>query len=72
VTLGIGPHSSWQNIAAILGGCAVLSVTIFCGYAIIFSTPPMVALYRRGRRWIESLLSLFFAFAGLRMLLSRI
>ncbi len=72
VTLGIGPHSSWQNIVVILGGCAILSVTIFCGYAIVFSTPPMVALYRRGRRWIESVLSLFFAFAGLRMLLSRI
>ncbi|WP_105404484.1 LysE family translocator [Neorhizobium sp. T7_12] len=72
VTLGIGPSSSWESIAAILGGCAVLSVAIFCGYAIVFSTAPMVALYRRCRRWIESLLSLFFAFAGLRMLLSRI
>lgn len=71
VTLGIGPNSSWQSIAAILGGCAILSVTIFCGYAIVFSTPPMVALYRRCRRWIESLLAMFFAFAGLRMLLSR-
>ncbi|TKB30160.1 MAG: LysE family translocator, partial [Mesorhizobium sp.] len=55
---------------AILGGCAVLSVTIFCGYVIVFSTPPMVALYRRCRRWIESLLAMFFVFAGLRMLLS--
>lgn len=72
VTLGIGPNSSWQSIAAILGGCAVLSVTIFCGYAVIFSTPPMVALYSRCRRWIECLLAMFFAFAGLRMLFSRI
>lgn len=30
VTLGIGPNSSSQSIAAILGGCAVLSVTIGC------------------------------------------
>jgi threonine/homoserine/homoserine lactone efflux protein len=72
VTLGIGPNSSWQNVAVILAGCAVLSVTIFCGYAIVFSTAPMVALYRRGRRWIETLLAMFFAFAGLRMLLSRL
>ena len=43
-----------------------------CGYAIVFSTSPMVALYRRCRRWIESLLTMFFAFAGIRMLLSRI
>lgn len=72
VTLGIGPNSPWQTVGAILGGCAVLSVIIFCGYAIVFSTPAMVALYRRCRRWIESLLAMFFAFAGLRMLLSRI
>ncbi len=72
VTLGIGPNSSWQSIAVILCGCAALSVVIFCGYAIVFSTLPMVTLYRRCRRWIEGLLSLFFAFAGLRLLLSRI
>lgn len=71
VTLGLGPDSSWHTLAAILGGCAVLSVTIFCGYAIIFSTAPMVRLYRRARRWIEGLLAVCFGFAGLRLLLSR-
>ncbi|ABR62971.1 LysE family translocator [Sinorhizobium medicae] len=72
VTLGLGPGSSWHTLGAILGGCAVLSVTIFCGYAIVFSTAPMVRLYRRARRWIEGVLALFFGFAGLRLLLSRI
>ena len=71
VTLGLGPEASWQRLAAILGGCAVLSVTIFCGYALVFSTAPMVSLYRRARRWIESLLAVFFGVAGLRLLLSR-
>ncbi len=71
VTLGLGPNSSWHTLAAILGGCAVLSVTIFCGYAVIFSTAPMVRLYRRARRWIEGVLALFFGVAGLRLLLAR-
>ncbi|ACP21489.1 threonine efflux protein (plasmid) [Sinorhizobium fredii NGR234] len=71
VTLGLGPGSSWHTLAAILAGCAVLSVTIFCGYAIIFSTAPMVRLYRRTRRWIEAILAVFFGVAGLRLLLSR-
>jgi threonine efflux protein len=71
VTLGLGSESSWHTLAAILGGCAALSVTIFCGYAIIFSTAPMVRIYRRARRWIEGILSVFFGAAGLRLLLSR-
>ncbi len=72
MTLGIGPGASWESVAIILAGCAVLSVLIFCGYAIVFSTPTMVALYRRSRRWIEGLLSVFFAYAGLRLLMARI
>ncbi len=71
VTLGLGPGSSWNTLAAILVGCAVLSGVIFCGYAIIFSTTPMIRLYRRARRWIEGLLAVCFGFAGLRLLLSR-
>jgi threonine efflux protein len=69
MTLGLGPGASWHNVVAILAGCAVLSVTIFCGYAIVFSTAPMVRLYRRARRWIEGVLAAFFGFAGLRLLL---
>lgn len=71
VTLGLGSDGSWQGVAVILGGCAVLSVTIFCGYAVLFSTTPMVRLYRRARRWIEGALSIVFGFAGLRLLLAR-
>ncbi|MEN5299356.1 LysE family translocator [Brucella sp. TWI559] len=71
VTLGLGTNSSWPQVAAFLSGCIVLSITIFCGYAIVFSTAPMVRLYRRARRWIEGILSAVFAFAGIRLLLSR-
>ena len=71
MTLGLGPDASWRSVAVILGGCAVLSITIFCGYAVVFSTAPMVRLYRRARRWIEGVLAVFFGFAGMRLLLSR-
>jgi threonine/homoserine/homoserine lactone efflux protein len=72
MTLGLGPGSSSHTVLVILAGCAVLSVTIFCGYAIVFSTAPMIALYRRARRWIEGTLAVFFGFAGLKLLLTRI
>ncbi|WP_434063347.1 LysE family translocator [Ochrobactrum quorumnocens] len=71
VTLGLGTNSSWSHLAAFLGGCIVLSITIFCGYAIVFSTAPMVRLYRNARRWIEGVLAAVFALAGIRLLLSR-
>lgn len=72
VTLGLGAEASWHDVATILAGCAVLSVTIFGGYALVFSTAPMIRLYRRARRGIEGVLAVFFGFAGLRLLLSRV
>lgn len=72
VTLGLGSDASWHDVVTILAGCAVLSVTIFGGYALVFSTPPMVRAYRRVRRGIEGVLAAFFGFAGLRLLFSRV
>nr|WP_258597660.1 LysE family transporter [Mesorhizobium sp. AR07] len=71
VTLGLGPDASATDVILILAGCAVLSVTIFCGYAVVFSTQPMVRMYRRARRGIEGVLAVSFGYAGLRLLLSR-
>ncbi|MCJ8054635.1 LysE family translocator [Shinella curvata] len=71
MSLGLGPGSSTSSVIVILGGCALLSVTIFCGYAVVFSTAPMVRLYRRARRWIEGTLALSFGLAGLKLLFSR-
>ncbi|MCF7532964.1 LysE family translocator [Pseudomonas petrae] len=71
MTLGLGAEATPQTVAIILAGCAVLSVTIFCGYAIVFSTAPMIRAYRRARRWIEGTLALVYATAGLKLLYSR-
>ncbi|SEO66738.1 Threonine/homoserine/homoserine lactone efflux protein [Salinihabitans flavidus] len=72
VTLGLDAEASWHDVATILAGCAILSVTIFGGYALVFSTAPMIRLYRRARRGIEGVLAAIFGFAGLRLLLSRV
>ena len=71
LTRGVGPDASWHSVAVTLAGCFVLGVTIFCGYAMVFSTAPMVRLYQRARRWIEGMLAVVFGVAGLRLLLSR-
>lgn len=71
MTLGLGPEASPGTVAVILAGCGILSVTIFCGYAIVFSTAPMISAYRRARRVIEGMLALVFGIAGLKLLFSR-
>jgi len=71
MTLGLGPQATPVTVAIILVGCAVLSVTIFCSYAIVFSTAPMIRGYRRARRWIEGTLAIVFGAAGMKLLFSR-
>jgi len=46
-------------------------VTIFGGYAVVFSTAPMVRAYQKARRWIEGALAMVFAGAGLKLLFGR-
>ncbi len=72
MSLGLAPASGTPaQLPAILGGCALLGVVIFPGYALLFSTAPMVRGYRQARRWIEGLMAAVFGAAGLRLLLSR-
>lgn len=71
MTLGLGPGATTSTVAIILAGCAVLSVTIFGGYAVVFSIAPMVRAYQKARRWIEGALAMVFAGAGLRLLFGR-
>jgi len=47
-------------------------VIIHCLYAVAFSTPAMVRLYSRARRWIQAALGAVFALAGLRLLAARL
>ena len=71
MTLGLKPDAPPYTLAAILGGCLALGVVVFGGYALLFSTAPMVHAYRKARRWIEGTLAVVFGFAGLRLLSSR-
>lgn len=69
--LGLGPHTTPETVVVILAGCAALSVTIFCGYALVFSTAPMIRGYRRARRWIEGTFALVIGAAGMKLLIAR-
>lgn len=71
MSLGLRSDAPTHMLVLILGGCLLLGLLVFGGYALAFSTGTMVAAYRRTRRWIEGTLAVVFGFAGLRLLLSR-
>ncbi|OWV76959.1 amino acid transporter [Rhizobium sp. R339] len=70
MSLGLKPGASPEMAVTAFGGCVLLGITIFAGYALLFSTAPMVRAYARARRWIEVSLAVFFAGAGSRLLFS--
>lgn len=71
MTLGVGPNASAGRVAAAFFGCVLLGILLFGGYALLFSTAPMVRGYARARRWIEGALAVVFAGAGLKLLSAR-
>ncbi len=71
ISLGLQAGGPIWVAISIVAGTTVLSVVIHCVYAIAFSTKPMVRLYGKARRWIQSILGAFFALAGLKLLSSR-
>lgn len=71
VSLGLQPQAPvWVGVTIIMG-TTFLSMVLHCTYAIAFSTPVMLRLYSRARRWIQGTLGAFFAFAGIKLLTSR-
>jgi threonine efflux protein len=71
MALGLRPDAPSTIILAMLFGCLSISLVFNCGYAVLFSTEPMVLGYRKIRRWAEAGLAGFFAFAGFKLLTSK-
>lgn len=70
MSLGLRDDAPAGLLPAIIGGCGVLGILVFGGYAVLFSTAPMIALYGRLRRGIEGGLCALFAAAGLTLITS--
>ena len=60
----------WVGTSVVLG-TGIISATGHLVYAVTFSTRPMVAFYKKARRWIEAALGAFFCVAGIKLLTSR-
>ena len=67
VGIGLGNEAPlWVGLALILIATA-LSLAVHVLYAVTFSTAPVVAAYRKARRWIEGALGLFFSLAAYKI-----
>lgn len=72
ISLGLEADAPYWVASVIVIGTTVLSVLIHALYALVFSSVPMVRLYGLARRPIQALLGAFFAFAGIKLLTSRL
>jgi threonine/homoserine/homoserine lactone efflux protein len=72
ISLGLPANASAQAVAFIVGGCLLTGMTVFTGYAILFSTARAFRVYRAARRGIDATLGVLFAAAGIKLLTSRI
>jgi len=59
-------------VHAIIIGCLLISLLINQGYALLFSTPSMIAGYRKIRRRAEACLAAFFTFASFKLLTAQL
>jgi threonine/homoserine/homoserine lactone efflux protein len=70
VSLALPAGARQADALAFVLSCAALSASIFCCYALAFSTGAARRAYRAGERWVNAVLAGVFAYAGVRMLLS--
>jgi threonine efflux protein len=71
VALALPAGSGRRDALRVVAGCMPIGLSVFCGYALLFSTASARALYVRARRWFDGALTLMFGYAGIRMLISK-
>ena len=60
----------WVGLAIVVG-TVLISIVGHQIYALVFSTEPMIAAYRRTRRWTQAGLGTFFCFASYKLLTTK-
>lgn len=70
VSLALPAGGRQADALAFVVSCAALSATIFCCYALAFSTVAARRAYRAAERWVNAVLAGVFAYAGVRMLIA--
>lgn len=72
VSLGMDATSPAWALGAIIVGTTTISLVVHIAYTLAFSTPKMVAAYVKARRPIQTMLGGLFAYAGYRLLSTKL
>ena len=72
IALGM-PQGAPASVAVLIViVCCATGLLAFMGYAVLFSTPHALKIYRSARCWIEGAMAGFYCFAGIKLLTSNI
>jgi threonine/homoserine/homoserine lactone efflux protein len=71
ISLGLPTNATPTAVAIVVCGCLATGFTVFMGYALLFSTPGALRIYRAARRYIDGTLAILFTAAGIKMLTFR-
>ena len=71
-SLGMPPGAPTGVMVAFIAGCMAIGLAVFLGFALVFSLGPVHRAYLKSRRAIEAVMAAFFAFAGFKLLTTKI
>lgn len=66
------PNAQPASVALLFGALILTSMTVFWGYAILFSSAPIARGYARLKRWFDLVFGLMFGLASLKLLTTKL
>ena len=72
LSMGLDPTDTASAVVATTLVCVVMAFLNNLSYSLVFSMGGMMAVYRRGRRWIEGATAVLFAGGGLALIRSAV
>lgn len=72
LSMGLNPSDGAAAVAVTTLVCVVVAFLNNLGYSLVFSMGGMMAIYRRGRRWIDGASAALFATGGLALIRSAV
>jgi threonine/homoserine/homoserine lactone efflux protein len=67
MSLALSEGSSVLVLGPVVVGCSLISFAGHLAYALMFSTPRIMARYAKSRRWLECALGTYFCFASYKL-----
>ncbi|MEO0402425.1 MAG: LysE family transporter [Pseudomonadota bacterium] len=71
-SVGVPPGTPVTALITVILAVGALSFTVFHGYALMFSSAPMMRAYTRAKRLFEAAFALFFGAAAVRILTAKL